>query len=92
MSAGPARGAHVRIRPVFPEARPHVDHGSLTYGRYTYRSRVSQTGEWMCVALASNKAYISLYAGPIGLEGLRDAASRRRTSAGAASASSVSTT
>ena len=54
-----------RIRTAFPEARPYVDHGFLSYGRYTYRSRAGQTGEWMCVALASNKAYISLYAGPM---------------------------
>ena len=54
-----------RIRTAFPEARPYVDHGFLSYGRYTYRSRAGQAGEWMCVALASNKAYISLYAGPM---------------------------
>jgi uncharacterized protein YdhG (YjbR/CyaY superfamily) len=56
-----------RIRKAYPDAKPYVDHGFLSYGRYSYRSRAGQTGEWMCVALASNKAYISLYAGPIDL-------------------------
>ena len=56
-----------RIRRIAPDARRYVDHGFLSYGRYSYRGR-SSSGEWMCVALASNKAYISLYAGPIGIE------------------------
>ena len=62
-----------RIRTAFPDARPYVDHGFLSYGRYTYRSRAGQTGEWMCVALASNKAYISLYAGPMDISAFADA-------------------
>lgn len=57
-----------RIRKVAPGLRRYVDRGFLSYGSYTYRSRSGRTGDWMCVALASNKQYISLYAGPIGLE------------------------
>ena len=58
-----------RIRRVAPGLRRYVDHGFLSYGRYRYRYASGREGEWMCIALASNKAYISLYAGPIGLEG-----------------------
>ena len=57
-----------KIRKVAPGLRRHVDRGFLSYGRYTYRSRSGRTGDWMCLAIASNKQYISLYAGPIGLE------------------------
>ena len=57
-----------RIRRLAPALRRYVDRGWLSYGRYTYRSRSGRSGDWMCLALASNKQYISLYAGPIGLE------------------------
>jgi hypothetical protein len=57
-----------RIRKVAPGLRRYVNRGFLSYGDYSYRSRSGQSGEWMCVAIASNKQYISLYAGPIGLE------------------------
>ncbi len=58
----------VRIRMVAPALRRYVDRGFLSYGRYSYRSSSGRSGDWMCMALASNKEYISLYAGPIGLE------------------------
>ncbi len=61
-----------RIRAIAPDARRYVDHGFLSYGRYGYRYASGRTGEWMCVALASNKAYISLYAGPMGVEAYAD--------------------
>lgn len=57
-----------RIRMVAPGLRRYVDRGFLSYGRYSYRSRSGRSGDWMCLAIASNKQYISLYAGPIGLE------------------------
>lgn len=57
-----------RIQKVAPGLRRYVNRGFLSYGDYSYRSRSGQSGEWMCVAIASNKQYISLYAGPIGLE------------------------
>lgn len=59
-----------RIRRLAPGLRRYVDRGWLSYGRYSYRSRSGQSGDWMCLALASNKQYISLYAGPISLEPL----------------------
>jgi len=60
-----------RIRQVSPGLARYVDHGFLSYGRYSYRYASRRTGDWMCLALASNKAYISLYAGPIDLEPFR---------------------
>lgn len=57
-----------RIRKVAPELRRYVHRGFLSYGSYAYRGKSGRSGEWMCIALASNKQYISLYAGPIGLE------------------------
>ena len=58
-----------RIRGLAPGLRRYVDRGWLSYGRYSYRSaRSGRSGDWMCVALASNKQYISLYAGPIRLD------------------------
>ena len=62
----------VRIRKVAPGLRRYVDRGFLSYGRYTYQGCSGRTGDWMCLALASNKQYISLYAGPIGLEPFAD--------------------
>lgn len=57
-----------RIRRVAPGLRRYVDRGFLSYGRYSYTARSGKPGDWMCLAIASNKQYISLYAGPIGLE------------------------
>ena len=57
-----------RIGKVAPGLRRYVDRGFLSYGRYSYRGRSGREGDWMCLAIASNKQYISLYAGPIGLE------------------------
>ena len=60
-----------RIQQMAPGLDRYVDHGFLSYGRYEYRSVSGREGEWMCIALASNKQYISLYAGPIGLDPYR---------------------
>jgi hypothetical protein len=57
-----------RIRTVAPGLSRYVERGFLSYGRYSYRGKSGRSGEWMCIALASNKQYISFYAGPIGLE------------------------
>jgi hypothetical protein len=53
---------------VAPGLRRYVNRGFLSYGQYSYRGKSGRSGDWMCLAVASNKAYISLYAGPIGLE------------------------
>lgn len=57
-----------RIQQVAPGLDRYVDHGFLSYGHYVYTYASGRQGEWMCIALASNKQYISFYAGPIGLE------------------------
>ena len=76
-----------RIKKVSPGLRRYVERGFLSYGRYSYRGKSGRSGEWMCIALASNKQYISLYTGPIGLEPF-PRGSPRRTWAEDASASS----
>ena len=39
-----------------------VEYGMLAYGSYHYKSKSGREGDWMCIGLASNKQYISLYA------------------------------
>jgi len=53
---------HDRIRAVAPDMHAYVDRGLLAYGRYEYRYASGREGDWFCLGLASNKAYISLYA------------------------------
>lgn len=57
-----------RIRAVAPHLDRYMMSGLLSYGHYSYKGRSGREGEWMVLALASNKAYISLYASPISLE------------------------
>ena len=57
-----------RIRAVAPALRRYVERGFLAYGRYHYRGASKREGEWFVLGIASNKAYISLYASPIGVE------------------------
>jgi hypothetical protein len=53
---------HERIRRIAPTLVASAAEGMLTYGRYTYKSRSGRAGEWYPLGIASNKAYISLYA------------------------------
>jgi uncharacterized protein YdhG (YjbR/CyaY superfamily) len=57
-----------RIRAVAPELRRYMDRGMLAYGRYRYRYASKREGDWPVLGVASNKAYISLYASPVGVE------------------------
>ena len=57
-----------RIRELAPALRPYVDRGFLAYGRYAYRYASGREGDWFCLGLASNKAYLSLYAPTLDLE------------------------
>jgi hypothetical protein len=59
---------HERIRQVAPGMRSYIDGGMLAYGRYDYRYASGRTGDWFVLGLASNKAYISLYAPTLNLE------------------------
>jgi hypothetical protein len=56
------RRVHDLIGQVAPEMRSFVGSGMLAYGRYEYRYASGREGEWFVLGLASNKAYISLYA------------------------------
>jgi hypothetical protein len=42
--------------------KPYIQIGILSYGKYHYRYASGREGEWMCIGLASNANYISLYA------------------------------
>jgi hypothetical protein len=55
------RRLHELIRKTAPQLEPHLASGMLAYGRYQYRPKRGPGGEWMNIALASNKRYISLY-------------------------------
>ena len=57
-----------RIRAVAPTLRRYVERGFLAYGRYHYRGASKREGDWFVLGIASNKAYISLYASPIGVQ------------------------
>ena len=59
---------HERIRELTPTMAASAAEGMLTYGRYSYKSRSGRAGEWWALGVASNKAYISLYAPTLNLE------------------------
>jgi hypothetical protein len=58
---GEIRSLHELIRRTVPELEPTMDFGMLGYGKYHYRYPSGREGDWMLVAVASNKNYISLY-------------------------------
>jgi uncharacterized protein YdhG (YjbR/CyaY superfamily) len=57
-----------RIRAVAPDLRRYMAGGMIAYGRYRYRYASKREGDWPVLGVASNKAYISLYASPVGVE------------------------
>jgi hypothetical protein len=59
---------HARIRKLAPTMAASAEQGMLTYGRFSYRYKSGRTGEWWVLGVASNKAYISLYAPTLSLE------------------------
>jgi hypothetical protein len=58
---GEVRALHELIRHTVPQLEPTMDFGMLGYGKYHYRYPSGREGDWMLVAVASNKNYISLY-------------------------------
>jgi uncharacterized protein YdhG (YjbR/CyaY superfamily) len=58
---GEVRALHELIRRTVPELEPTMEFGMLGYGKYHYRYPSGRQGDWMLVAVASNKNYISLY-------------------------------
>jgi uncharacterized protein YdhG (YjbR/CyaY superfamily) len=57
-----------RIRTAAPQLRRYMDGGVLAFGRYRYRYASKREGDAAVLGIASNKAYISLYASPVGVE------------------------
>ena len=51
--------------------KPSIQMGVLGYGKYHYRYASGREADWMCIALASNAAYISLYACAYRLDGYK---------------------
>jgi hypothetical protein len=50
------------IRKTVPKLAPHIAAGMLAYGPFHYRYASGREGDWFRIGVASNKAYISLYA------------------------------
>jgi len=50
------------IRATVPKLKPHISNGILAYGPFHYTYPSGREGDWFRVGVASNKAYISLYA------------------------------
>ena len=49
------------IREVVPNWKPYIMSNMLSYGTYHYTYASGREGDWMIIALASQKNYISLY-------------------------------
>jgi uncharacterized protein YdhG (YjbR/CyaY superfamily) len=63
------RALHELIRRTVPQLEPTMDFGMLGYGKYHYRYPSGREGDWMLVAVASNKNYISLYVTAVAPDG-----------------------
>ena len=63
------RALHELIRHAVPQLEPTMEFGMLGYGKYHYRYPSGREGDWMLVAVASNKNYISLYVTPAAPDG-----------------------
>lgn len=55
------RALHELVRSSVPELKPTMEFGMPAYGKYHYRYKSGREGDWMLIAFASNKNYISLY-------------------------------
>jgi hypothetical protein len=60
---------HAAIRKAAPKLKPRMVYGMIGYGSYHYRYGSGREGDWPIVALASQKAYISLYVCQPGSDG-----------------------
>ncbi len=52
---------HDLVREAAPELEPTMELGMLGYGKYHYKYKSGREGDWMKIAIANNKHYISLY-------------------------------
>jgi uncharacterized protein YdhG (YjbR/CyaY superfamily) len=55
------RALHELIRDAVPQLEPTMEFGMPAYGKYHYRYASGREGDWMVIAFANNKNYISLY-------------------------------
>lgn len=53
---------HEFIKKLLPNLKPFIMSGMIGYGHYHYKSKSGREGDWMVIALASQKNYISVYA------------------------------
>lgn len=58
---GEIQKLHDFIRSVAPDLKPHIQSGMIGYGTYHYKYASGREGDWMIIALASQKNYISVY-------------------------------
>jgi hypothetical protein len=66
---GDVRALHDLIRRTVPQLEPTMEFGLPGYGKFHYRYASGREGDWVLIALASNKRYISLYVTATGPEG-----------------------
>ena len=52
---------HMLIRATVPGLTPTMEYGMIGYGKYHYKYASGREGDWITVALASQKNYISVY-------------------------------
>lgn len=50
------------IKKTIPELKPYIISGMIGFGTYHYKYASGKEGDWMIIALASQKSYISVYA------------------------------
>lgn len=55
------RALHELVTTTVPELKPTMEFGMPAYGKYHYTYKSGKHGDWMLIAFASNKNYISLY-------------------------------
>lgn len=52
---------HAFIRKTVPSLKPHMNYGMIGYGAFHYTYASGREGDWMVIALASQKNYVSVY-------------------------------
>jgi hypothetical protein len=52
---------HKLIRATVPGLAPTMEFGMIGYGKYRYKYASGREGDWITIALASQKNYISVY-------------------------------
>lgn len=55
------RKLHELVRKAAPDLEPTMEFGMMGYGKYHYKYKSGREGDWIKMAIANNKSYISLY-------------------------------